>query len=335
MMTTTHRGSSVMAPTLSVVVPVFDVEPYISSCLESLLDQRLEDVEIVVVDDGSTDASLLIAERWAHQDSRIRVLEQPHAGLSAARNTGVRAARGRYLAFCDSDDVVSDTGYASLVRSLETTGSDIASGDVRRLDSSGVRPHAEYQDVFALDRRRTHIRRHTALVRDRMVWNKVFRRSFWDARDLVFTLPEYEDAPVMMRAHIEASSVDVLSEVVYFWRVRGHGAPSITQRRDEPANIAACMRMVLDTFEVIATLAPELVPPYVDDMCRGNVRQALRALHLHDDATLSDALSPARSFVRSVPDDVLHALPRTDRQLMELLGRGDLAQIRQLVEEPF
>ena len=172
-----------MPPTLSVVVPMFDVEPYISSCLESLLDQQIADIVIIVVDDGSTDASRVIAERWAHKDSRIRVLEQPHAGLSAARNVGARAAQGKYLAFCDSDDVVPATGYASLVRSLEATGSDIASGDVRRLNSSGVRPHAEYQDVFAHDRRRTHIRRHTALVRDRMVWNKVFRRSFWEARD--------------------------------------------------------------------------------------------------------------------------------------------------------
>ncbi|MFE9440022.1 glycosyltransferase family 2 protein [Streptomyces sp. NPDC006602] len=323
-----------MLPTLSVVVPMFDVEPYISSCLGSLLDQQVAEVEIIVVDDGSTDGSHTIAEQWAHKDSRIRVLKQPNAGVSAARNAGVRAARGRYLAFCDSDDVVPATGYASLIKSLEDTGSDIASGDVRRLHSAGVRQHPGYQDVFAHDRRRTHIRRHTALVRDRMVWNKVFRRSFWDARALVFTLPEYEDAPVMIRAHIEASSVDVVSEVVYFWRIRERGAPSITQRRDEPANIAACMRMVLDTFEVITTLAPELVPPYADDMCRGNVRQALRALHLHSDATLSDALSPARSFVRSVPVDLLNELPAKDRQLMALLVRGDLTQIRRLVEEP-
>jgi glycosyltransferase involved in cell wall biosynthesis len=328
------KGQRAMSPTLSIVVPTFDTEPYISACLESLLTQRLTDVEIVVVDDGSTDASPVIAEQWMRKDSRVRVLKQPHTGVSAARNAGVRAARGRYLAFCDSDDLVSATGYASLVGSLESTGSDIASGDVRRLDRTGVRPHPGYRDLFARDRRRTHIRRDTALIRDRMVWNKVFRRSFWDARNLAFELPEYEDAPVMIRAHIEASVVDVLSEVVYYWRIRELGTPSITMRRDEPSNIAACMRMVLDTFEVITTLAPELVPQYTDDMCRGNIRTALRALHLHDDDALSDALLPARSFLKSVPEDLFRALPTTDRQLMTLLVRGDLAQIRRLVEEP-
>lgn len=323
-----------MPPTLSVVVPMFDVEPYVSACLRSLLDQHVADVEIIVVDDGSTDRSPGIAEQHARQDPRVRVLRQPHAGVSAARNAGFRVARGRYLAFCDSDDIVPVTAYASLIGSLERTGSDIASGDVRRLHSSGAEPYSGYQDLFAHDRQRTHIRRHTALVRDRMVWNKVFRRSFWDARDLAFTLTEYEDAPVMIRAHIEASSVDVLSELVYYWRIREEGASSITQRCEEPDNIAACMRMVLDTYEIITDLAPELVPPYADDMCRGDVRRALRSLHLHSDATLGEPLSPARSFVRSVPAHLLDALPATDRNLMALLARGDLSEIRRLVEEP-
>ena len=323
-----------MAPVLSIVIPMFDVEHYISACLESLVRQQLTDLDIIVIDDGSTDASRAIAEQWASNDSRIRVLKQPNAGLSAARNVGIRVARGQYLAFCDGDDVVPPAAYASLVESLEATGSDFACGDVRRLDGDGVRPYSFYRDLFAHGRPRTHILRYTPLMRDRMVWNKVFRRSFWDGRDLVFTLPAYEDAPVMIRAHIEASAVDVLSEVVYFWRIRAHGAPSITQRRQEPSNIAACMRMVLETFEVVTALAAELVPVYVNEMCRGDVREALGALHLHDEAALSDMLSLARSFVTRVPAGLLGALPPADRQLMTHLARGELWQIRQLVEEP-
>ncbi len=320
-------------PVLSVIVPMYDVEPYISSCLESLAGQHLDDIEIIVVDDGSTDGSRMIAERWARRDPRLRMLEQPNAGLSAARNTGVRAARGRYLAFCDSDDIVPATAYAALVGSLEGTGSDFASGDVRRFNSTGVRPHPGYRDTFARDVRRTHIRRYPALVSDRMVWNKVFRRSFWEAHDFVFTLPAFEDAPVMMRAHIEASAVDVLSEIVYLWRIREHGVPSITQRKYEPANFEARMHMVLDTYEVISTRAAELITPYADDMCRGDIRDALRALNSHDDASLSDALSLARSFVTSVPADIIDALPATERQLMTHLTEGDVTQLRQLVKE--
>ncbi|MET9730123.1 glycosyltransferase [Streptomyces sp. NPDC006458] len=323
-----------MSPTLSVVVPMYDVEHYVSACLQSLLNQRLADVEIIVVDDGSTDSSPSLARDWQREDSRIRVLRQPNAGLSAARNTGVRAARGRYLAFCDSDDVVSPDGYALLVESVETTGSDMASGDARRLDSAGIRAHSGYDDLFAHERRRTHIRQDKALVRDRMAWNKVFRRSFWDAKNLSFSLPAYEDAPVMIRAHIEATAVDVLPEVVYYWRIREWGPPSITQRMREPDNVAACMRSVVETFDVITTLAPELVETYADDMCRRDIRNALRSLHMHDDAALGDAMTLARSFVMSVPGEVLRALPKKDRHVMELLIMNDLEEIRHHVEPP-
>jgi len=320
-------------PLLSVIVPMFDVEPYLAACLESLVDQKLGDIEIVVVDDGSTDASRVIAERFGRQDPRVHVVEQANAGLSAARNTGVRAASGRYLAFCDSDDVVPATAYASLVGTLEATGSDLAAGDVRRFDSTGERPFPWYGDTFARHLRRTHIRRRPALVRDRMVWNKVFRRSFWDAKNLAFTLPVFEDAPVTIRAHIEASAVDVLPDVVYMWRIREGGVPSITQRKYEPDKFVARMHMVLDTFEIISTLAAELVVPYADDMCRGDIPDALRALNLYDDASLSEALLLARKFVMSVPAGVIDALPATDRRLVMCLSQGETSKLRQLVEE--
>ena len=320
-----------MPPALSVVIPVFDLELYISACLESLVSQRFDDLEIIVVDDGSSDGSRAVADSWAREDSRVRVLGQRHAGLSAARNAGVRAARGTYLAFCDGDDVVPANAYATHIASLEDSGSDFSTGDVRRLDRTGVRPHPGYGDVFGRNRRRTHIRRHTALVRDRMVWNKVFRRLFWDARELAFSLPAYEDAPVMMRAHIEATAVDVVSEVVYHWRIRDAGAPSITQRRDEPANLAACMRMVVDAFDVIAERADDLVYPYADDMCRGDILDALDGLRLHDECTLGAALTLARSFVLRVPEDVVRALPEPGRTLINHLVQGELAEIRRLV----
>ncbi|WP_433794955.1 glycosyltransferase family 2 protein [Actinoplanes sp. CA-252034] len=320
-------------PVLSVIVPMYDVEPYVAACLDSLVGQELRDLEIVVVDDGSTDGSRALADAVVRRDSRVRVVEQPNAGLSAARNTGVRVARGRYLAFCDSDDIVPPSAYAALVGSLEASGSDLASGDVRRFSSTETRAHHGYKDTFEHDLRRTHIRRRAALVRDRMVWNKVFRRAFWDERRLEFSLPAFEDAPVMMRAHLEASAVDVLAQVVYLWRVREGGVPSITQRKYEPAVFAARMTMVLDTYDVIAAAAPELVDLYADDMCRGDIKDALRALKSYDDDSLSHPLALARTFVERVPPRVVDGLPATERQLLELLAQADTSRLRQLVKE--
>ena len=91
---------------LSVVVPVYDVEAYLPAALDSLLGQEGVPLEVVVVDDGSTDTSGDLAERYAGRDARVRVVHTDNHGLGAARNEGVRHATGDLLAFCDSDDVV-------------------------------------------------------------------------------------------------------------------------------------------------------------------------------------------------------------------------------------
>ena len=91
-------------PKVSVIIPVYNSSEYIRHCLDSLLAQTLEDIEIICVDDGSTDDSLSILEEYSRKDQRIRVLTQENAGAGAARNHGLREARGKYLSFLDSDD---------------------------------------------------------------------------------------------------------------------------------------------------------------------------------------------------------------------------------------
>ena len=91
-------------PKVSVIIPVYNVQDYLAECLDSVINQTLRDIEIICVNDGSTDDSLRIAQEYAEKDSRIRVISQPNGGLSAARNTGMRDARGEYIYFLDSDD---------------------------------------------------------------------------------------------------------------------------------------------------------------------------------------------------------------------------------------
>ncbi|MEV5679752.1 CDP-glycerol glycerophosphotransferase family protein [Streptomyces sp. NPDC052179] len=232
-----------MKPLLSVVVPVHNVEDYLGACLRSLAGQTSDAIEVVLVDDGSTDGSGRIAEEFAARDSRFRCVHQPNAGLSAARNTGVRHTTPGvpYLAFADSDDIVVHDAYERMLASLESTGSDLVTGNVWRLDERGRQQAWQYRWLTG-SRPRTHITRDPRLLADRVAWNKVFRRSFWDRH--AFAFPEgrlYEDTPVMIPAHHLAGSVDVLHEHVYYWRVR---EGSITRRRTDVKGvrdrIAAC-----------------------------------------------------------------------------------------------
>ncbi|MEV1020914.1 CDP-glycerol glycerophosphotransferase family protein [Streptomyces sp. NPDC050264] len=230
-------------PRLSVVVPVFNVEDYLAECLESIAAQTLTDLEVVLVDDGSTDDSPRIARAFADRDPRFRYVRQDNAGLSAARNTGVRHTDpgAAFLTFVDSDDVVPHDAYERMTASLERTGSDFATGNVWRLNERGRQQAWQYK-WLTRRRERTHITRDRQLLSDRVAWNKVFRRAFWDRHD--FTFPEgklYEDTPVMIPAHFLAESVDVLDDHVYYWRVR---EGSITRRRTDVKGvrdrIAAC-----------------------------------------------------------------------------------------------
>ena len=107
-------------PLVSVIIPVFNVESFLNECLESICNQTYDNLEIILVNDGSTDNSQLIIDNYSKVDKRIIAIKQSNKGLSAARNTGIDIARGEYLTFVDSDDVLfRDAIFILLKHSLE------------------------------------------------------------------------------------------------------------------------------------------------------------------------------------------------------------------------
>lgn len=116
-------------PLLSVIIPVCNVEKYLAECLDSALGQTLDDMELICVDDGSTDSSAVILDAYAQKDSRVRVLHKANAGFGHTMNCGLRMARGKYVAFLESDDFIVKDAYAELIARAEECGSDIVKGD--------------------------------------------------------------------------------------------------------------------------------------------------------------------------------------------------------------
>lgn len=111
---------------ISVIVPVYKVEPYLRQCIDSILAQTYTDFELILVDDGSPDNCGAICDEYAKHDDRIRVIHQENGGLSAARNTGIDAARGEYLTFIDGDDWVKNNHIENLYMCAKTYSADIA-----------------------------------------------------------------------------------------------------------------------------------------------------------------------------------------------------------------
>lgn len=110
---------------ISVVIPVYNVEKYLAECVDSVLGQTYQDYEIILVDDGATDSSGAMCDEYAQKDARIRVIHQPNGGLSAARNSGLKAAQGEYIYFLDSDDYIEPTALADLVATAQQEQADV------------------------------------------------------------------------------------------------------------------------------------------------------------------------------------------------------------------
>src|SRR5262245_49257762 len=128
-----------MAELVSVVVPIYNVAAYLRDCLDSVRRQSYPHLQVVLVDAGSTDHSGTIAEEFVARDPRFRLVRRTNGGLSAARNTGIRHARGELLAFVDSDDVLPVYAYELLVLALRHSGADFVSGNATWLSSRGTR----------------------------------------------------------------------------------------------------------------------------------------------------------------------------------------------------
>lgn len=111
---------------ISVIVPVYNVERYLRRCVDSILHQTYQDLEILLVDDGSTDASGAICDEYAAQEERVTAVHQKNGGLSAARNTGLERAQGTYLCFVDSDDFLDSRMLETLCRDLQEQNADVA-----------------------------------------------------------------------------------------------------------------------------------------------------------------------------------------------------------------
>ena len=121
---------------VSVIIPIYKVEKYLSRCLDSVVNQTLEDIEIVLVDDGSPDSCPEICDRYAKKDSRIKVIHKKNEGLGYARNSGMLIATGEYIAFLDSDDYVSKDMYEKVYSELKRTDADCCvTGYVVKKDS--------------------------------------------------------------------------------------------------------------------------------------------------------------------------------------------------------
>ena len=212
------------APLVSIVVPAYNAGAYLEECLASIGRQTLSDLEVLVVDDGSADETMAVAQGFADRDSRFRVFSTPNRGVSAARNLGIDNARGRYLSFVDSDDILHPRALEAMLNALERYEADVCITAFRKFSGAlespdGAVDGAGRPEVYSYEEAMT-----AGLYQKRLLnnpWGVLFKRELLGAGLRFREGTRYEDLDAFYRFYEGARRIVWLPGKYYFYRQHG------------------------------------------------------------------------------------------------------------------
>ena len=205
---------------LSIIVPCYNVEKYVSDCLDSLLNQTFKDFEIICVNDGSTDSTLEILEKYSKKDNRIKIITQKNKGLSGARNTGIDAANGDYIAFLDSDDWVSKNFYLKLYEAITKNDCDIAAATIirKRKNSEKYRVYYSEEKIYSTLEEKLSA---CSIPKCCYVWNKLYKADL--VKQNKFTEGVYfEDILWTPEILKKANKLITVPDIAHYYRVNSN-----------------------------------------------------------------------------------------------------------------
>lgn len=191
---------------VSIIVPVYNVEKYLPKCLESLINQTLEEIEILCVNDGSTDNSRVVLEEYSRKSSKIKILDKKNGGLSDARNYGMNHAKGEYIGFVDSDDWVELNMFEIMYQQAKQSNADICICNYKEIYSNKTINIEDFNKEFTI-------------VHEASVWNKLFKNSFVEEKRVKFPVGLwYEDNAFTYKLLISKPKIVNVNKYLYNYR---------------------------------------------------------------------------------------------------------------------
>jgi glycosyltransferase involved in cell wall biosynthesis len=309
-------------PRISLIIPFFNDEATLSKCLDSAIQQTLKDIEILCVDDASTDSSAEVVTRYARSDPRIRLLcQSSNSGQGAARNRGMESAQGDYVFHLDADDYLSPNALEHLLGVAEFDNVDITYGRITLFEkeTGRIRGYRNDSRYVLTTVRRTTLNNFPSLVYAHNTLNRLYRRRFLLDHDIWFdTDPRWaEDVLFSLRSNFFAASITVSLQPTYYYRFGNYLSKATLQKcQDARDNLIRALRFIEARGE----------PPLIREMQR---KQAIAASELRRPSQVLDrngllnyvpSLTP---MVANTPDEIIEDLPSYPRRFAESLRSGN------------
>ncbi len=318
---------------ISVIVPIYNVEQFLPACLDSIARQTKDNMEVVMLDDGSTDDSGRIADKYAQKYENFFVYHIENGGLGHGRNYAVEKSHGKYIIFIDSDDIVTSDIYEKMFCIAEKNNSDMTICNVERFNSSREWHSGIHSRALRNARSITHIKENHDLLYDTTSWNKLIRRDFWDKYH--FQFPEnilYEDIPVTIPMHYLANNVSTVKSIGYLWRVRDQASKSITQN-------TSSLRNLKDRIEILRMLDKFFEENVSEkELC---IDKELKALRIDLIIFVKECISPnvgeeqgkeimaliTEYINEAISDEAFSRLSYIEQYIYKLVMAGDYAKL--------
>ena len=250
-------------PEISVILPVFNCEKYLSDCINSILLQTFEDFELIIINDGSNDSSLQIIENLSAQDSRIVVISRENKGLSATLNEGINASKGRWIARMDADDIALPRRFELQLKHLNKTGADICGGGIKRFGNAkrtviyyekddAIKLHLCFNSPFA----------HPTIVAK----SELLKAHMYDER-----MCDAEDYDLWTRIALSGASMTNLIDIVLLHRQHDQQVSILSQKKQIETRRVAQQRYILammtsqESFEIMTKFSTPYDTPSLDD----------------------------------------------------------------------
>jgi len=274
-------------PLISVIMPVYKVEAYLDRCVQSLVDQTYKNLEIILVDDGSPDRCPELCDNWARKDPRIRVIHKQNSGPSDARNAGLEIAKGDFIGYTDSDDILHPEMYESLLSAIQEREADIVECEYRTFLDGNEPPLPKAENTASVYSTEDALRgRISGGTFQYLVWNKLYRRSV--IKDLRFLSGKiHEDVFYVYQVFGICKTIVKLHRPLYLYRQWPEsimGSAFSVHRLDSLEARKAQIEFVRTTF-------PSLLPAATSQYLGSCLYYAQMALRSSDQQLTSKALS--------------------------------------------